>query len=329
MHRLTLAATLALGLALAVVPTSNWAMALPRPEVGDDHYWREKRKEKEAARLAAGLPAPNLAQLETKDGHPTRSFSVDVPISADDIETWIQDDLRQNQEYFDEIVLTEGVVAAEDARLRREVDLRQSFADKPRTVTATALEVGTHSANFLNYSFSGGVESDPINLFFYNVGSDWDVQWNLKNVTEPLWENGHGGACVFNGQQAYLYDQPHGGTNHWETNSYSLQQVVDYCATGWRYHIRIWGANMPDTHGYYGTWSIGQAHNEEFNGTGHTVRGWEDAENGIRTSHMTGPGGDSYLLPFVQDIWYLFCNNAGTIKGYYNNGECTAIKLLW
>jgi hypothetical protein len=125
----------------------------------------------------------------------------------------------------------------------------------------------------------------------------------------------------------YLWESSHtGGTDHWKQNDYGLQRTFDACAAEDRAHVRLFGAAVADSHGTYGNWTVGAAHYERVHviPPGHEIRGWEQGENYVVNSFKSGGS----LLWFVGAIWYQDFGNAGTYKGYYNDGQGAFIQLI-
>jgi hypothetical protein len=150
-------------------------------------------------------------------------------------------------------------------------------------------------------------EDDPINLIFYNTGSAWDVQYDMKNWIDNTWADASGWSA-----RTYIDDTANGGTAYWKWQDYQLENG-DYW--GYRYHIRIFGSEYPDPH-WADEWSDANVHYERWTGTGHEIISYEQAENFVKNDFS-----DEW---FVGNIWYA---NLGNDNLRDNDGLAPVIEL--
>jgi hypothetical protein len=157
--------------------------------------------------------------------------------------------------------------------------------------------------------------SDPVNLIFYNVGSAWDVQYDMQNWLTYQWSGDADGCNLM----AYIDNTAHGGSATWIQQHYQLE-YGNYETT--RRHIRIFDGGY-DTHGEYGDYSIAGVHYEEWVGLpqGHNVLSWEDAESFVAD--------DFADEDFVGQVYGVDIGNEGYYQGVWNDGEAQYIELLW
>lgn len=170
------------------------------------------------------------------------------------------------------------------------------------------IEIGSNSPLLWPYtSYTNGSfqKADPINLIFYNTGSAWDVQYDMRYWLDNTWGDASGWT-----QYTYL-----GTTNsgaNWRKYDYQLE-YGSYWTT--RYHIRIFdGGTDPD---WADEWSDANVHYERFVGYTHEVISYEQAENFVKNDFA-----DEW---FVGNIWYtnLTNNDIGD-----NNGLAPVIELI-
>ncbi len=173
------------------------------------------------------------------------------------------------------------------------------------------IEIGSNSPLLWPYtSYTNGSfeKADPVNLIFYNTGSAWDVQYDMKNWLDNEWGDALGWT-----QYTYI-----GTTNsgaNWRMNDYQLENG-SYWTT--RYHIRIFdGGTDPD---WADEWSDANVHWEhwEWWPPGHVVDSYEQAENFVKN--------DFQGKWFVGSIWYTDLSNSDIGD---NDGSAPVIELLY
>lgn len=151
-------------------------------------------------------------------------------------------------------------------------------------------------------------EDDPINLIFYNVGSAWDVQYDMENWIDNTWD----GASGLNAR-TYIDDTANGGTAYWKNPQDYQLDSGSYWTT--RYHIRIFGSDYSDPH-WADEWSIANVHYERYVGYTHEYISYEDAEDFVKDDFA-----DEW---FVGTIWYA---NLGNDNLGDNDGLAPVIEL--
>ena len=174
-------------------------------------------------------------------------------------------------------------------------------------VRVKLIEIGSDSPllwPYTSYIYGIFLKADPVNLIFYNTGSAWDVQHDMKYWLDNEWEPAEGWI-----QYTYI-----GTTNsgaNWRKHDYQLQKG-SYWTT--RHHIRIFdGGTDPD---WADEWSDANVHYERWTGTGHQIISYEYAENFVKN--------DFADEEFVGNIWYTDLDNDD--KGD-NNGLAPVIEL--
>lgn len=313
-------------LALAAL-SFNTPLALAAPDrvLTEEQEQLVAEKERALAHLRSGRAAGSENIID--EPQPTRTFTERVFISREDAQAAIDNAVRENSHVWDAMALSDSREAAEAAKSAFIADQLDAIAHIPAQgiwLDVPGVEVGTHSVTFSTFTYMSGNMSDPTNLVFYNVGSAADVEYDLRNWTSTQWEDDAAWLCVSQSQDVFLWEASHtGGTDHWKSRDWGAQRTFDACAAEDRMHVRIFGASVPDSHGTYGEWTVGAAHYERVGCGGHCLRGWEDGENAVKNSFYSG----GTKLWFVGDVWYGWFNNAGTWKGYSNDGYGPYIEL--
>ena len=191
----------------------------------------------------------------------------------------------------------------------------ESLPEGPVELTADMTEVGVGSSKYgiYTYNTSGG-RVDPINAMWVGNGSDEQVRWDLLNVTSPTWEStGCGGT-----QRARIDDSIHTGGYYTEKRQDTqLEHHGGICGER-RYHVRLFGSVVRDSHGTNGWWTIGDAHEDA---TGHRcARDFTGARRHLEEAYRRSDG--SYMF-FVDDIYYIWYGNFnfdGGCDGANHNG---------
>lgn len=213
--------------------------------------------------------------------------------------------VADNQEYFDFLIKEKGeegkkIVEEEKRKLRGEANNAKEQFD------VDAVEVGAHSITFGKTlrSSPGGTIKDPVNVVFYNNGRAVDVDTALRTKTPYTWPYAAGSSLY-----GYIDDTAHGGTAYWKT-----QDLQHEYGSFWttRYHIREYDGNYDNHSGGYRFWTMGGVHYEQWNGSGHTVLSWEDAEYFLVENNFRGQS-------FVNSVGYVNIGNSGTYQGQYND----------
>lgn len=285
----------------------------------------------EAARLAGINYVPETPN-ELTFPQPLNSEVRKVRLTRQDIQAAFEQSLTTMRDQFEAIAEEQGTDAAlaVEEELRRQAEEAQAaIPEEGLDLEVPAIELGTGSISWSKYTYSGGNATDPVNLVFGGPqGSDWDVNYDLKNWTTLRWhddgDGGYGFACISK-QQIYVWDAVHGGSNSWRDNSYGLQPSWDSCSPLFnpqaRFHIRIFPGGYDNHPGGFQEYSFGAAH---FESTGHTPKSWEAAESLVQLSFRNTDGS---LLWFVGNIYYQQMYSQGTWRGLADNGIVTIIML--
>ncbi len=210
-------------------------------------------------------------------------------------------------------------VANNSRRLEELTSLPETYA---KEVPLYGVETGGHSIRYTNrtYDYEYNLK-DPINVFFYRVGSSADVDFDMRRWTYYRWDDTTCGST----QRVYIWDSGHrGGWDGWKSQDKQMQINNDWWCGSARYHLRIFQGHVRDSDSYgFGVWSMGGAHwdNQYHQSGGY----WESAESAVVRSFK-----DRYNRPlwFVGRIWTSRLNNRGPIGGHYNDGYATFIELI-
>jgi len=156
--------------------------------------------------------------------------------------------------------------------------------------------------------------SDPINVVWYDEGSAWDVNFDLRYWVGRSWSDTRLGTR----QQVYFWNSYNGGRNQWGWDDYQMQ---DPDGSFWnRIHLRIFDSDWNDPD-WADEWGVGGAHREhwETRRGNHVVDSWEDGEDAVE---------DAFRWRwFVGSIWYADLGNRGTYNGQWNGGVAPIIDL--
>lgn len=245
--------------------------------------------------------APNPAGPDT----PVRALSRQVITSKADVRQRFAERSASVERYIAALVASGAPAAAERQRAELEAELQQieALPEGDFSIEVPALETGAHSITLSMQAYNSAfVATDPMSFTFYNVGSSWDVWYDLQNLTQPLWSNEI--SCV-SSLQAYTWDAAHGGTDGWEWQDYHL--VRGPCP-GPRDHMRLFDRGYTDTHGQYGRWSFSEPHQDRF--PDHCVDDWESPQSRLHQSFLADATGAP--LPFVGAVYMVNWGNAGT-----------------
>lgn len=295
--------------------------------------------------------APGLAdQTQTFAGpeSTSRAFNTTVPITKAELLDAQQADIDSAQARLD-FLTSRSVGLGSDLRLdsfsdsavapdviqelQQELSVLQDRLEELRSLPDTyvqqvpiqGVETGSHSITYTNMTYSGNTPKDPINVFFYRVGSAPDVYYDMRYWTRYKWNPTSCGIEPFSRQRVYIWDSMHrGGWNGWKDQySGQLDRYGTYCGSS-RYHLRLFQGHVPDSdYGGFGTWSMTAAHWDNW---GHLSAGyWESAESHVKYSFRQQ---DGRPLWFVGRIWSTSINNRGTYQGHRNDGYATFIELL-
>ena len=147
------------------------------------------------------------------------------------------------------------------------------------------------------------------------------MQFDLQNWTSKTWKIVDGST-----QWVYIYDKRHtGGKNAWRKAEYQLAPVDSEDPPKPRYHIRLFGSFVKDSHSpSFGWWSVGDAHHD--NMWHNCTDDWENSEALTRDSFKDAQGNP---LWFVGAIWQTDFGNAGNYQCASNDGKGTLIELLY
>jgi hypothetical protein len=155
--------------------------------------------------------------------------------------------------------------------------------------------------------------TDPINLVFWEEGSAWDVQYDMKNWILHKWRDGWGSSLYAN------LDKNHADNSDWIWKTQDYQLEYDGFFTS-RYHIRIFDGGYDWD--YFKEWSICGVHHEYFLVITHIVDSWDGAESFV-VNDFQGKW-------FVGEIVYAYCPpTAGKWQNVYNDGYVPIIKLIY
>jgi len=281
--------------------------------------------EKQQARREAGITDPSSSEgMYAQPGEPVRQFVGTIKVTKAELLADLDAAWAADKEYLDQLDRDGGAKTAQPMREEYEKQRRsiEALPDGPVSLDIPSVEVGRHSISGSSFTYSGSERKDPINVVFYRVGKAWDVNYDMRNWTRLRWSGC--GVCTAS-QRVYIWDAQHaGGWNGWRNVQYSLQREQGaFCGTP-RYHLRIFGSFVRDSHSPgFGWWSVVGAHHD---GWWHIVDSWENAESKVLKSFQNANGSP---LWFVGVRWEANLGNAGTYSGAYNNGKARIIELLY
>lgn len=291
-------------------------------------------EEKAQAAETAGI----VSNDETKPSEltfpqPVQTGVQNVRLTREDIQVAFENSLAAMQEQLKEVEDRDGP----DAARAMEEGLRQQMLETQAKIPPEGMDVevpmahlGTGSIQLSQYTYGDGSPTDPMNVIFVGpAGSDWDVNYDLKNWTTVRWHNdsdGGAGIACQSKQQYYVWDAVHGGTDSWRDNSYGLQPSWDSCSPIWnpqaRFHLRVFPGGYDNHAGGFQEYSFGAAHNES---TGHNIRSWEAAESLVQLSFRDPSTGNP--LWFVGSIYWQQIFTSQTWRGFMNDGKIPIIVL--
>ena len=131
-----------------------------------------------------------------------------------------------DQEYIRQLDQGGPVGAARALEIRSKYEReRQEIEKLPsegKTLKMSEVAIGEHSAHLNQWTWESTTKAvDPINIMWFNIGSAWDVNFDMNNWTvQTDWsETSCGGT-----QWAYIFDAGHtGGWNGWRQQQYQQQ----------------------------------------------------------------------------------------------------------
>lgn len=210
-----------------------------------------------------------------------------------------------------------------------EVAQIEALPDGPVALSAPGIEVGHHSIEWWSHSYDnplvngppGDGVKDPVQTIFFNVGSAWDVQFDLQNWTSRQWRLTDCGGT----QYMYIFDADHdGGYDGWRVQDYQLEpeDSTNLCGQP-RDHVWLFQSLVEDSHGEYGIWSGGTPHHDN---TGHGCPDdWDGPRARVRDSFRDPSTGAP--LWFVTDVWEEYFGPEGQNQCDYWEGFVTFINL--
>ncbi len=282
--------------------------------------------EKERAKKEAGMVdrlGPE-GEIFIQPGAPVRRFIKTIQVTKAQLLTDLEAARIADESYFDQLKRNGGSEAVQ--HMREEYDKRkraiEALPDGPIHLDIPGVEIGWHSISFSSFTYSGSQQKDPINVVFYRVGSAYDVDYDMRNWTRLRWQSTGCGSS----QRVYIWDAQHtGGWDGWRDMQYQLERDASWYCGSPRYHIRLFGSFVRDSHSPgFGWWSVGDAHHDN---QWHTCTdGWENAEQIVLESFQNADGSP---LWFVGVRWQYDLGNAGYYQCAYNDGRAWFIELLY
>jgi hypothetical protein len=256
--------------------------------------------------------APNPAGPDT----PRRVLSRDVPTSKADMRQRLEQQRATIELYIAQGGPTTAVAGALRAQLAEDEARIETFPDGEFTIAVPALETGSHSIQLSTYAYTSCCPSDPLSFVFYNVGSSFDVNWDLQNV--PISGRKWTGEFVCESTLfGYTWDAQHSGTDGWEQQDYGLQYQAGVCGTA-RYHARLFDRGYIDSHGQYGRWSFSEPHHDRAGD--HCVDDWDGSQEVMHQAFLDQVGAP---IPIVGAMYQVNWGNGGTF------GCATADSIGW
>lgn len=313
--------------------TTAWSLAVPRTSPDLTPAQREMVEHKEAARQSAGLSAPpSYPSGGVIKPQPSRPYTEVRSITSSEAEAMIEAARRESEAYWTRLE-TQGFAdeaQADSARFEDEAAKLRGIAERGETLEIPMSEVGTHSIKFGQFSYNtpGGTAMDPVTVAWYDHGSAWDVNYDMRNWTSTIWEDTDGGVCQDQSQWVHIDELEHGGSQFWTAPHESLQRVPDQCAAGSRVHVRLFNGGYDAMHYYY-SWSVGTPHKEtaDWVPPGHNITSWYDGRDAVRCSFMDSSC--QYIQWYVQNMWYTFPGYVGFWKVHNLDGSVLMIRLLY
>jgi len=291
-----------------ILPFSGILMA----EAAPNENANDKAKENTAKQYKAKILSSIVTDVYYDDND-NKIQRLQVTVKTLELPTFAEL-VEGNQDYYD--WLTSEFGERGEAKVKElKKELKKNFDKRTDTITLNMVRVGEHSIIFGDESFDqpNGAAKDPVNMVFYDDGSSYDANRIIDNYADNSWGNN----SLAPDQYVLIDDGPHGGSTHWET-SYYQQYTGNLLGTST--HVRIYDGGY-DTHGVYGEWSIGTAHEETWNFwcLCHEVDSWEDAELDLKND-LSGETGVGSVGTYNQ-------GNSGTWQDEYNNGIARLIQL--
>jgi len=257
-----------------------------------------------------------------KPGAPVKQRTEKVRLTKPELQARWKEEWESVQEELGHLGAEQAAqLRAQYSKTKEEID--NLPANRVVEIEIPVTEVGEHSIHFSSFTYnSSGKKLDPINVIFYNVGSAWDVQFDLQNWTSIQWKT----ITDASTQWVYIWDKIHyGGQDVWRKQDYQLAPVGSANAPWPRYHIRLFGSFTRDSHSPgFGAWTIGDAHHDDM--WHDCTDDWEVAEAMVRASFKDSNGNPMW---FVGTIWQTDLGNAGNYQCAYNDGKGTLIELLY
>lgn len=321
-------------LLLAAWSGTAWALTVPRTGTGLSQHQRELVAEKEAARKAAGIPAPpDYPSGGIIEPQPSRQYDAEMALTPQKAEDLIAQGRARSEADWARLESNGRSDLASTARkeFEREAEKLRAMAAAGQPLTIPMSEVGTQSIHFSNFSYNtpGGTALDPVTVAWYDHGSAWDVNYDMRNWTSTFWQDADGGLCQDPTQWVNIDETSHGGSQ-WFTSTYeSLQRTSDECAYSERIHVRIYNGAYDAVHNYY-WWSVGTPHEEYADAIPptHHVTSWYDGVDAVRCSFLDAAECE-YLPWFVQNMWYSFAGYSGFWKVENLDGAVLMIRLIY
>jgi hypothetical protein len=184
------------------------------------------------------------------------------------------------------------------------------------------LEVGRHSITASSFTYgskSYSDQKDPVNVIWYQVGSAWDVQYDMQNWVRNPWSLTTGAT-----QYDFISDAVHtGGKDDWRQDNYQLNPVGSPGYPQPREHIRVFQSWVSDSHSpSFGWWSVGDAHHDNLFHT--CADEWDFPRAHVQDTFRNAYG--NYLW-FVGNIYYVANVPPGAYQCANTDGQAVVIDL--
>lgn len=279
----------------------------------------------------------SIRQASAASGESVRAYDTSVTRSRSEVIAAIEAS-RDASADFRQALIANGLQDAAARELAAYQSLLDQVANSEADQIGTniaSVETGSHSisTSVAVWNGSGTQAVEPVNLGFYKVGSPNAVDYDLRNwaIPERRWL---ATACGHTDEKVWIADAMHtGGKDDWRTQQYMLERNSgSYCGTT-RYHMRLFGAFVTDSHGSFGDWSVSNAHWDLF--THQCAAWWDLAEQAVEDSFKDASNNP---LWFVGSIWETNYQNQGdwgcaTGSGPgtapWNDGIATFVELLF
>jgi hypothetical protein len=194
-----------------------------------------------------------------------------------------------------------------------ELEYIRSLPDGPVEIPIEGVERGEHSIDYTMYTYnSSSKRVDPINLLFFGpYGRSHDVRYSMENTDftdERPWVEDCGSK-----QWVFIWDEKHGGRDDWKSQNYDMADRNIRCIAlnpGARYHMRLFGSFVPDSHGGFGHWAVGAAH---YDPKGHDCSRYLDTAQRLVVQHFVDNNYDP--LWFVGKYFTYYLGNTGKTTG--------------